>query len=50
MDFSSHEIRRIILMAIPTLIISGLGLLQWWLRKQNAEISEILQRSDNNRS
>jgi hypothetical protein len=46
MDFSSHEMRRAILMAIPTLIMLGLGLFGWWLKKQNAEISATLQRRD----
>jgi hypothetical protein len=38
--------RRVFLMAIPTLILLGLGLFRSWLKKQNAEISATLQRRD----
>jgi hypothetical protein len=46
MDFSSHEIRRGLVIGIPILIMLGLGLLRGWLNRRNIEISAILQRRD----
>jgi hypothetical protein len=46
MDFSSDEFRRGLVIAIPLLIVLGLELFHRWLRKQNADISAILQRRD----
>jgi hypothetical protein len=46
MDFSSDELRRALVIWIPLLIIWGLELFHRWVRKQNAQISAILQRRD----
>jgi hypothetical protein len=46
MDFSSHEFRYGLVVAIPILIMSGLGIWRRWLNKRNAEISSTLQRRD----
>jgi uncharacterized membrane protein len=46
MDFISHELGRGLMIGIPILIMLGLGLLQGWLTKRNAEISAVLQRRD----
>jgi hypothetical protein len=46
MDLSSPEFRRGLVIAIPLLILLGLELFHRWLRRQNAEISKILQRRD----
>jgi hypothetical protein len=44
MDFSSHQFRYGLVVAIPILIMSGLGILRRWLDRRNAEISATLQR------
>jgi hypothetical protein len=46
MDFSSHEFRYGLVVAIPILIMSGFGILRRWLNKRNNEISATLQRRD----
>lgn len=46
MDFSSPEIRRALIVAIPILIIAGLGIWRRWLRKSDAQVSATLQRRD----
>jgi hypothetical protein len=46
MDFSSQDIHRGLVIGIPLLIMLGLELFHRWLRKQNAEISAVLQRRD----
>ena len=46
MDFNSHELRRVLVIGIPLLIILGLALFHRWLRKQNTEISATLQRRE----
>jgi hypothetical protein len=46
MDFSSNEFRRGLVIGIPILIMSALGLFRRWLDRRNAEISAILQRRD----
>jgi hypothetical protein len=46
MDFSSPAFRTGLVIGIPLLIMLGLDLFHRWLRKQNAELSAILQRRD----
>jgi len=44
MDFTSHEIRRGLVIGIPLLIFALLGIWRQWLFKKNQEISAVLQR------
>jgi hypothetical protein len=46
MDFISHGFRTGLVIGIPLLILLGLELFHRWVRKQNAQISAILQRRD----
>jgi hypothetical protein len=46
MDFTAHEIRTGLIVAIPILIIAGLAILRQWLHKDDAQVSATLQRRD----
>ena len=44
MDFTSHEIRRGLVIGVPFLVLALLGIWRRWLLKKNQEISDELQR------
>lgn len=44
MDFTSHEIRRGLVIGIPLLVLALLGIWRRWLFNKNQQISAVLQK------